>query len=60
MAIKIVALILGFIAGVVSYPYYDQYILALLALIGAIATGIVVYLLVEAVLVRLFSEINRK
>jgi hypothetical protein len=59
MAIKIVAALIGFIAGVLSYPYYDRYVLALIAFIGAIATGVVVYALAEAALVRLFSEVRR-
>lgn len=59
MAIKIVALILGFIGGVLSYPYYDKYVYELVALAGAIATGVLVYLLVEAGLRRLFREVNQ-
>lgn len=58
MAVKIVALIIGFIAGVLSYPYYDEYVYALVALAGAIATGVVVYLLIEAGLNRLLREVR--
>lgn len=59
MAIQIVGVILGFIAGLVSYPYYDQYVFALVALIGALATWVVGYLLVVAILKRLLKEINQ-
>lgn len=53
MAIKIVSLILGFITAVASYPWLDQYLLAPIALIGAIAAGIVVYLVVIKLLIDL-------
>jgi formate-dependent nitrite reductase membrane component NrfD len=49
LAVKIVGAVLGFITAVVSYGFYDDYILAILALIGAIATGVVVYGLVCAI-----------
>lgn len=54
MAQKIVAAILGFIAGVLIYPWFDLYVLALIAFIGAIAVGILVYMLV----LRAFAELN--
>lgn len=50
MAVRIVSILLGFIAAVVSYPYYDNYVLAIIALIGAIATGIVVFMVAERLL----------
>lgn len=43
MAIKIVALVLGFISAVASYPWLNEYLLAIFAVIGAIAIGVVVY-----------------
>lgn len=49
---KIVALALGFIAGVVSYGFYEKYLLVILAVIAAIATGLVAYGLV----MRFFKE----
>lgn len=55
MAVTIVALIAGFIAGVVSYPYLDVYLLGLFAFIGAVAVGIIVYLIVLRLLAELVN-----
>lgn len=54
MAVKIVAALIGFIAGVMSYPWLDKYLLALVAFVGAIAVGIVVYML----LVNLLADLS--
>lgn len=50
MVIKIVGILLGFVAGVASYPWLNQYMFALIAAIGAVAIGIVVYLIVVNIL----------
>lgn len=59
MAIKIVAAILGFIAAVLVYPWFNTYVIALVALIGAIAVGIIVYLLAVNVISGLLGESRR-
>lgn len=46
MAVKIVAVLLGFVAAVASFPWLNEYMFAVIALIGAIAVGVVVYLVV--------------
>lgn len=44
-AVKIVAALLGFIAGVLVYPFFDRYVVEVLAFVGAVAVGIVTYLI---------------
>lgn len=56
MIIKIVAAALGFIAGVLSYPELDKYMLAIFAVIVAICVGIIVYILVAKFLVSLLNS----
>lgn len=46
LAVKVVAAILGFIAGVLIYPWFNAYVISLIALLGAIAVGVIVYVLV--------------
>lgn len=50
LAARIVALVFGFIAAVLSYPFYDEYLVALLAFVAAIATGALAYVVVERLL----------
>lgn len=54
-AIKLFAAVIGVVAAVALYPLLNQYVFALLALIGAIAGGVVVYL----ISVRAFAELTR-
>lgn len=44
LATKIVGAILGIIAAVMVFPYFNQYIWAFLALLGAVAVGVLVYI----------------
>lgn len=46
VAIKLVGVVVGIVAAVASYGWLNKYMLALLALVGAIAFGIIVYSLV--------------
>ncbi len=59
MAVKIVAAILGFIAAVLVYPWFNTYVIALIAFIGAVAVGIIVYLLAVNVISGLLGESRR-
>ena len=53
IAIKIVGVILGIVAGVWAYHAPNAVIFALLAFLGGVAVGIIVYYLV----VRLLAEV---
>ena len=44
LAAKIVGAILGLIAAVMVFPYLDAYVWALVALAGAVAVGVLVYI----------------
>ena len=59
MAVKVVAAILGFIAGVLVYPWFNQYVLALIAFLGAIAVGLIVYVVAENVIRGLIGDSRR-
>lgn len=50
LAVKIVAVILGIVAGVWAYNALNQVVFAVLALLGGIAVGILVYWVVVRVL----------
>lgn len=50
MAVKLVAALLGFITAVWSYSWWNAWLLAPIAVVAAIATGIVVYLIIVALL----------
>lgn len=54
-AIKVVGVILGLVAAVLLLPWLNQYIFFLLALIGAIAGGVIVYVLSVRLLTDLTS-----
>lgn len=49
-AIKILAVILGIVAGVQSYPWLNSFLLAFLAFLGAVAIGVIVYFVAERLL----------
>ena len=59
MVVKIVAAILGFIAGVLVYPWFNQYVLALIAFLGAVAVAIIVYIVAENVIRGLIGDSRR-
>lgn len=59
VAAKVVAAVLGFIAAVASYPYFDAYVVALLALAAAVAVGVLVYVLVERLIASLVGPHRR-
>lgn len=42
VAVKVLAVIVGFVAGVWAYPYLNEVVFALLAFVGAVAVGVVV------------------
>ena len=50
VAVKIIAAIIGFIAGVAVYPYFDNYVLGIIAFVGSVAVGLLTYGLVVALL----------
>jgi len=52
-AAKIVALALGFVAAVASYPFWDDFMFIPIAVVCAVATGVLVY----ALAVRLIAEL---
>jgi hypothetical protein len=54
-AVKLVSALLGLVAGIVAYPYLDKYLLAVIAFIGAIAVGVVVYM----ILVNVLSDLTK-
>lgn len=56
MAIKIVAAILGFIAAVLVYPFFNTYVIALIAFVGAVAVGIIAYLLAVNIIAGLLND----
>lgn len=45
MAVKIISALLGFIAGIIAYPYLDRYLLGIIAFMGAVAVAVVVYMI---------------
>lgn len=55
VAVKIVAIILGIVAGVWAFYALNGVIFALLALLGGIAVGILVYWLVVRLLAEVFG-----
>lgn len=55
-AVKLVSALIGLIAGIVAYPYLDRYLLAVIAFIGAVAVGVVVYM----ILVNILSDLSGK
>lgn len=59
MAIKVVSAILGFIAAVLVYPWFNQYVFALIAFLGAIAVGIIVYVVATNVIAGLVNDSRR-
>jgi ABC-type Fe3+-siderophore transport system permease subunit len=56
MAVKIVAALLGFISGVLVYPWFNQYVIALFAFFGAVAVAVIVYLIACNVISSLIGE----
>lgn len=60
LAIKVLAVIGGIACAVASYPYLNQYVLALLALFGAIAVGIIAGAIIYAVLNWVLASINNR
>jgi len=44
LATKIIAAVLGVIAAVLVFPYLDAYVWGLIALAGAVAVGVLVYI----------------
>lgn len=59
IAIKIVSAILGIISGVWAFHALNPYIFAVLAFLGGIAVGIIVYYVVERLLSELLSGTRR-
>lgn len=59
LASRIVAILLGLIAGIVSFPYLNTYLVAILALIGAIAIGVLVFGVVDRLLGGYFGPRRR-
>lgn len=55
MAVKLISALLGVIAGIIAYPWLNQYLLAVIAFLGAIALGVVVYM----ILVNALSDLTR-
>lgn len=49
LAVRILGAVLGFITAIISYPWFDDYVVAPIALIASIALGVVVYGLTCAV-----------
>lgn len=49
LAVRILGAVLGFIAAVTSYQFFDDYVWALVALVASVALGLVVYGVVCAV-----------
>lgn len=56
MIVKILSAILGLIAGLLVYPWFDQYVLAIIAFLGAICVGVVVYLVCVNVINGIIGE----
>jgi len=59
LAIKILSVLAGIYAAFASYPQLNLHLLALLALLGAIAIGIIVGAVVYYILSWLLSTIKR-
>lgn len=58
LAIKVLSVIAGIIAGVASYPYLNKYVIALLAFVGAIAVGIIAGALFYTAAKWVLAEVN--
>lgn len=58
LAIKILAVIAGIWAAFASYPELNAHVLAVLALLGAVAVGILAGYLVYLILSWLFGGLN--
>lgn len=55
LVIKILSFILGLVAAVAVYPYLDEYLVGILAFIGAVLTGLIVSVLAERGLATLLA-----
>ena len=60
LAIKVLAVIGGIVAGFASYPYLNGYVLALLAFLGAVAVGIIAGALIYYALNWLLASIKHQ
>lgn len=60
LAITVLSVLAGIWAAVASYSELNEHLLAVLALIGCVAVGIIVGALFYAVATWLFGELNTK
>lgn len=56
LATKVLAFVVGVVAAFASYPYFNEYVISLLAFLGAAATGVIVGALTHRFLVWLLSR----